>query len=74
VAHILIGAVICGIASAFVGLILSQYWPVFGGFIENNLAEPWSSARIHLIPVHVLALGLIGAFFGGVLGFLLTKI
>jgi hypothetical protein len=68
---IFIGAIIVGLGSVCLGLFLSQYWPVFGGVLERGLAEPWSPARISLIPVHLLVFGLIGIVFGGFIGFLL---
>jgi hypothetical protein len=37
---------------------------VFGGFIELNLAEPWSPARLNLIPIHLFVFGLVGLFLG----------
>jgi hypothetical protein len=66
-----IGAIAGALAFACVGLVLSQYWPVFGGFLEKNLAQPLSSARMSLIPIHLLAFGLIGLALGGAGGFLL---
>ena len=45
-------------------ILLSQHAPVFGGFIERGLAEPWSEARLSLMPVHLFAFCLAGAFVG----------
>jgi len=42
-----------------VGLVASQYFPIFGGF--EKLGEPWSPARKSLIGIHVLGLGATGA-------------
>jgi hypothetical protein len=53
-------------------LVVSQYWPVFGGLLELNLAMPWSPARINLIPVHLFAFGLVGAVLGAAGGALLS--
>lgn len=67
-------AVSCGIFGAIVmagvGLGLSQYFPVFGSLLERNIAEPWSPARMGLIPLHVLVFACLGAFFGGLAGYL----
>jgi uncharacterized membrane protein YeaQ/YmgE (transglycosylase-associated protein family) len=60
----LVGTCIC----AAIGLHSSQYWPVFGGFIEKSLAEPWSPARESLIPEHLLAFGLLGGILCGMAG------
>jgi hypothetical protein len=65
------GAGLGGFGLGCVGLYLSQHRPVFGGFLELNLAEPWSPARINLIPIHLLAFGLIGILLGAVFGFAL---
>lgn len=48
---------------AGLGLLLSQYVPVFGG-IEMN-GEPWSEARLSLLPGHVLLFLVLGAAIGG---------
>jgi uncharacterized membrane protein len=66
-----IGAVVGVIVLGVVGLILSQYSPVFGGFIELNLAQPWSPARMNLIPVHLFVFGITGLVLGAGAGFLL---
>lgn len=67
----IIGAMIGCIGLALIGLVLSQYWPVFGGFIENNVAEPWSRPRESLIPIHLLVFGVLGLVLGGGLGVVL---
>ena len=64
------GAAVGLMGFGFVGLILSQYWPVFGGFLELNFAQPWSPARINLIPVHLFAFGIAGILLGAGAGFL----
>lgn len=49
-----------------IGLLFSQYWPVFTTFkLELYLAEPWSPARINLIPIHLFVFGLVGGVIGG---------
>jgi hypothetical protein len=61
-----------GTATLFggVGLGLSQYWPVFGNMLERSpLAQPWSPVRINLIPIHLFAFTIVGAVFGGVIGY-----
>lgn len=55
---------------ALLGLLSSQYFPVFGGILEKGIATPWSPARLTLIPVHLFAFSIVGAFFGGVIGYL----
>ena len=64
-------AALCTVAAMIVGLLLSQYCPVFGGFIEKSVAEPWSSIRISLIPIHIFVFGLIAFIFGAGLGALI---
>ena len=49
---------------AALGIFLSQFAPVFGGFLENNLARPFSPARLRLIPIHLFAFGLVGGLIG----------
>lgn len=55
-------------ALAFVGVALSQYWPVFGGTLERGMAQPWSPARVGLIPIHVFVFALVGVVAGSLLG------
>jgi hypothetical protein len=64
----MIGALIGCLGLAFFGLLLSQYWPVFGGILERGPAKPWSPARVSLIPIHLLVFGVLGMILGGVLG------
>jgi hypothetical protein len=71
---VLIGALSGGGLLAFIGLLLSQYWPVFGGALERALAEPWSPARISLIPIHLFAFTIVGVLGGGAFVYLLTRI
>lgn len=59
---------IAGVSLAFVGVLLSQYWPVFGGLLDKALAKPWSPARVSLIPIHVFAFSLSGVALGAALG------
>lgn len=61
------GAVGAGVLGGL-GLAFSQYWPLFGGLLEKALAQPWSPARLSLIPIHVIAGGLLGAMGGVLLG------
>ena len=53
-----VGAVGIGVGG-LLGLFLSQFAPCFGGFI-GQLGRPFSPARLELIPVHVIAFGLLG--------------
>ncbi len=66
----LIGAVLGTAVMVPPAVFLSQYWPVFGGILEKALAEPWSPARISLIPIHVFAFGFVGVVLGGAAGLL----
>jgi predicted RNA-binding Zn-ribbon protein involved in translation (DUF1610 family) len=71
-------SIACGLASAFIasalGLVLSQYFPVFGGVLERGLAVPWSPARMSLIPVHILAFSLLGLVIGSIGGMLVATL
>jgi hypothetical protein len=51
------------ILGASVGLPLSQFMPLFGGWEMNG--EPWSDARLSLIPGHVMLFLVLGAAVGG---------
>jgi p-aminobenzoyl-glutamate transporter AbgT len=68
----LFGAFAGVIVLGFLGLILSQYWPVFGGFLDMNLARPWSPARKNLIPIHLLVFCVTGIVLGTGAGALLA--
>ena len=67
----IVGAAFVGIIFVFIGILLSQFAPVFGGFLEKSLAQPFSPARLSLIPVHVFVFGIVGIVFGGALGSLI---
>jgi hypothetical protein len=60
------------IASVPVAVLLSQYYPLFGGFL-NGIASPWSPARRSAIPVHIVAFAIIGFIFGPVIGEIARK-
>lgn len=62
---IILWAAIGAGACAALGLFMSQFMPVFGGFLELNLAQPFSPARLALIPIHLFAFGLLGGVLGG---------
>jgi hypothetical protein len=59
-----VGAGVGAIVLALAGLLVSQYWPLWGG----GRAKPWTEARHALIPAHVLGFGLAGIILGGILG------
>ena len=50
----------CGI---FIGVLSANYFPITGGFLMQ-FAQPWSDARMSLIPAHVVIFGVIGAMIG----------
>jgi|GEM_PF-4211276 len=56
----------CG-STGLLGAMLSQLSPIFGIFLYH-LAEPFSPAKLTLIPTHVFAFGLAGLFLGGAAG------
>jgi len=64
----IIGGVIGLVAGMFFGLLSSQFFPMFAGVLERNLAQPFSPARLGLIPIHLFLLGLIGSVIGAVVG------
>ena len=47
------------VGGCLVGVVASQYFPIFGGF--EKLGQPWSPARQSLIGIHVFGLGAAGA-------------
>lgn len=51
---------------AVVGVLLSQYWPVFGDFATLNIAKPWSPARESLIPIHFLVFAALGGMLAAI--------
>jgi Na+/H+-dicarboxylate symporter len=66
-AKIVIGLLI----GVVVGVLLSQYSPIFGGIEKIGL--PWSPVRRSLISIHVIGLGLLGALTGPALAWLKSK-
>ncbi|HEY1601737.1 MAG TPA: hypothetical protein VGG64_19205 [Pirellulales bacterium] len=69
---IVMGAFMGAIVLGCSGLLSSQYVPVFGGFLERTLAEPFSPARLSIIPVHLFVFVPLGALCGGILAWLLS--
>lgn len=63
-----LGSVIGPVVMIFPAVFLSQYFPVFGGILEKALAEPWSPARLSLIPVHLFGFGFVGLILGVMVG------
>lgn len=49
-------------AGGFIGLLVSQYAPIFGGIA--TIGQPWSPARQSLIGTHVFAFSALGAVMG----------
>lgn len=66
----LIGAGIAVVPAILLGSLVSQFWPLFGGFFVS-IAEPFSPARLHAIPIHCIAFGLGGVILGGAVGCIL---
>lgn len=54
------------VLGAVLGVLASQYFPIFGGF--ENVGTPWSPARISLVPTHLLVLAVGGGVIGALLG------
>lgn len=52
---------------SFASIWVSQYWPLFGGFL-TTIAEPWSKARMHYMPHHIIAGAFAGLALGGIFG------
>ena len=63
----LIGAGIAVVPAIPLALVVSQFWPLFGGFIAL-IAEPFSPASLHTIPTHCIAFGIGGIVLGGAIG------
>lgn len=62
VSYSIIGAIVF----ALIGVALSQYCPIFGGW--EKFGMPWSPARRSLILLHVFILGITGLFLGALSG------
>ncbi|MCF6366595.1 MAG: hypothetical protein L3J35_10380 [Bacteroidales bacterium] len=54
-------SLVVSIIFGIIGFFLSQYYPVFGSFIEK-LGQPFSPARKGLILGHVISAVIIGFF------------
>lgn len=50
------------ILGAILGLAISQYAPLFGGV--EKFGQPWSEARMNLVPVHVIVFAILGFVLG----------
>lgn len=51
-------------AAGAIGILMSQYAPVFGGPVEKYLARPLSPARLGEMPMHTLLFGAVGFAIG----------
>jgi len=65
VGRAILGAIIGGL----VGYLSANYFPIFGGFLITAVAEPFSEARMSLVPQHMLLF----AFVFGIIGFLVGR-
>lgn len=61
----IVGAVVGTIAMVVLGVLVSQYWPMFGGLV-SLIGEPFSPARLHYLPVHCIVFGICGAVLGAI--------
>ncbi|MBY0523424.1 MAG: hypothetical protein K2R98_08490 [Gemmataceae bacterium] len=58
------------IISAPAAILSSQFFPVFANMLERALADPFSPARLSLIPIHLFAFSTVGFLLGCVVGYL----
>lgn len=56
-----------GVAGVPLGAVLSQFMPLYGGFL--TLGQPFSPARMQLLLGHCVLVGVLGAVFGAIAGF-----
>ncbi len=68
---VVVAVVVLAIICMLLGLLSSQYFPVFGGIAA--LGMPWSPARQSIIGSHVLAFGATGAAIGVFIGWVKSK-
>jgi hypothetical protein len=68
----LLSGVAGGIAGGMIGLLCSQFLPIFGGWLAV-IAEPFSKMRLSLIPIHLLVMVPFGAICGAGLAWLVTN-
>lgn len=62
------GGLLGAAAASPIAVLLSQLAPVFGGILERSWAQPFSPARLGLIPIHLFAFGVVGIAIGVGLG------
>lgn len=62
-----LGAAVALVPSVGLGVVLSQYWPVFGGVL-GAIGQPFSDAKMSLIPIHCLAFAIGGMVLGFAVG------
>ena len=68
----MIGAGIGFGVGEFLAIPVSQHVPVFGTW--EKLGEPWSPARLSLIPIHLFAFGLAGVLLGGLIAHAIRQV
>ena len=69
--RVALASILPGIAGflfgAINGMVASQYWPLFGGFMVM-VAEPMSPGRLSVLPAHAIVCGLAGMVVFGLIG------
>lgn len=61
------GCLAAGMAGA-AGALVSQFAPVLGNMLERYIGGPFSTARLLLLPGHVLLFAFLGLLIGGLAG------
>jgi len=62
-----LGAAVALVPSVGLGVVLSQYWPVFGGVL-GAIGQPFSDAKMSLLPIHCISFAIGGMVLGFAVG------
>jgi hypothetical protein len=63
----IVGAALGSLLFLPIGFLSSQFFPFFGGWL-SAIAEPFSPARLQLMPAHLIGSGILGGLLGALSG------
>jgi hypothetical protein len=63
----IVGAALGSLLFLPIGFLSSQFFPFFGGWL-SAIAEPFSPARLQLMPAHLIGFGILGGLLGALSG------
>ena len=60
--------IVYGLFGALIGFLLANYYPLWGNQFINAIAQPFSKARMQLVPGHIALCGIVLVVVGYFVG------